>query len=84
MGLNVETALVVSNETDGKHIFGGIPGHRPFKVEEDCASNGRAPGQTKKLFKLKGGLAMDSKEYMFAIRLVINDQCGLHIETLQL
>ena len=80
----MQTTLVVNNQTDGKHIFRGIPGHPPFKVEDDCASNGRTPGQTKKLFNFEGGMAMDSPEYMFAIRLVINDQCGLHIETLQL
>ena len=58
----------------------------PFKVEEFfvfCLTRGSPIGCTI-VFNFEGGMARDSPEYVFAIRLVINDQCGLHIETLQL
>jgi hypothetical protein len=32
---------------------------------------------------LKGGLARESPETVFVIRLVINDQCGLHIDAMK-
>ena len=56
-GSRQQTTLVVNNQTDGKHIFRGIPGHPPFKIENDCAfnGNGRAPGQTNKIFQLWRG-----------------------------
>ena len=80
----MQTTLVVNNQTDGKHKFRGIPGHPPSKLKTIVHPMGEPRVKQQKLFNFEGGMAMDSPEYMFAIRLVINDQCGLHIETLQI
>ena len=69
----------MANTNSGESL--AIP---PSKLKTIVHPMGEPRVKQQKLFNFEGGMAMDSPEYMFAIRLVINDQCGLHIETPQL
>ena len=53
--------------------------HPPFKVDVfvGLTRGSPIPIECTIIFNFEGGMARDSPEYVFAIRLVINDQCGL-------